>query len=113
MNVTRFFHIHPDFARKSKTRTFAQKHKYRGATIMVSGNTEYVGQVDVQVSFCSKKDEFDKKIGRREAEKAPIKVVQLRYLPRELARIEAEVYGYALDNQSDFLYSIPYFLPKE
>lgn len=113
MNVTRFFHIHPDFARKSKTRTFAQKHKYRGATIRVSGNTERVGQVDVQVTFCSKQDEFCKRVGRGHVVHAPIKVVPLRYLPREISRIEAEVYGYEVDNANDFLYAIPYFLPKE
>lgn len=113
MQISRFFHIHPDFARKSKTRTFVQKHKYRGATILVSGDTEYVGQVEVQVAFCSKKDEFNKRIGRGYAMAAPIKVVPLRYLPREISRIEAEVYGYEVDNANDFLYAIPYFLPKE
>ena len=44
---------------------------------------------------------------------AKIKVVPLRYLSNELARIEDTVYGYELDNKQDYLFAIRYFLPKE
>ncbi len=105
MKVERFFHIRP---------YEGSKKKFNGATVLVSGNTDHVGQVDVQVAFCSKKDMYCKRTGRSTVSKQDkIKVVPLRYLPSELGRIEEQVYGYALDNASDFLYSLRYFLPKE
>lgn len=113
MQVVRYFHIYPEFSRKTFSKSLTQRHKKRGCTIKVTGDTEHIGQVDVQVAFCSKKDEFCKRVGRAEADKAPVKVVALRYLPNELAKIEEMVYGYALENKSDFLYALRYFLPKE
>jgi NADH:ubiquinone oxidoreductase subunit D len=104
MNVNRYFHIRtPDSAKK----------KFTGATVKVSGNTEYVGHVDVQVTFCSKKDLYCKATGRAKADAAPIKVVALRYLPNELARIEDHAFGFELENKQDFLFAMKYFLPKE
>jgi NADH:ubiquinone oxidoreductase subunit D len=104
MKVVRFFHIRP---------AAGIKGKFNGATVLVVGDTEYPQQVDVQVATCSRKDMYCKKVGRTLAMKAPLKIVPLRYLSNELARIENGVYGYELDNTSDFLFAIRYFLPKE
>jgi hypothetical protein len=112
--VERFFHI-----RTGST--------HGGATVRVVGDTEIVGQVDVQVAFChsgggmkdGKKfrgDPFCKKEGRSRAAASPMKVVPLRYLPAELGRIEAKALkmakrSWAIGN--DFTFAIKYFLPKE
>lgn len=102
--IKRYFHIRPETGSKGK---------FNGATVLVVGDTEMPAQVDVQVAHCSRKDMFCKAIGRQLANKAPLKIVPLRYLPNELARIEDSVYGYELDNTNDFLFSLRYFLPKE
>lgn len=81
-----------------------------GGTVRVTGDLDIVGQVDVQFAKCSKRDSFVKKVGRAEAEKAPIKVVPLRYLPRELARLERTARAWTV---SDFDFATKYFLPKE
>lgn len=104
MIVKRYFHIRP---------TAGSKGKFNGATVLVIGDTEMPAQVDVQVVFCSRKDMYCKKIGRDRANKAALKIVPLRYLPNELARIEDNVYGFELDNANDYLFSMRYFLPKE
>lgn len=104
MIVKRYFHIRP---------TAGSKGKFNGATVLVVGDTEMPAQVDIQVAFCSRKDMYCKKIGRDLANKAPLKIVPLRYLPNELARIEDNVYGFELDNANDYLFSVRYFLPKE
>lgn len=101
--VIRYFHIRP------------VSRGHGGCTVKVSGDSELVGQVDVQTAFCSKKDMFCKRTGRAEAEKAPIKVVPLRYLPQELQRIQEATekklkwpsYG------NDYTFALKYFLPKE
>lgn len=104
MFVQRYFHIRPQAGVKGK---------FNGATVMVTGETDVPAQVDVQVTFCSRKDMFCKKTGRIAAAKSPVKIVALRYLPNELARIEDQVYGYELQNGNDFLFAMRYFLPKE
>lgn len=102
--VTRFFHIRP-----------YGKSGRGGATVKVTGDTERVGQVDVQAAFCSKKDMFCKRIGREEAAKGPTKVVPLRYLPQELGRIQLEMAKKTKlpFELHDFTYGVRYFLPKE
>jgi len=104
MIVKRYFHIRP---------TAGVKAKFNGATVLVIGDTEVPAQVDVQVAFCSRKDMFCKKVGRDLSAKGPLKIVPLRYLSNELARIEDAVYGYELDNVNDYLFALRYFLPKE
>jgi hypothetical protein len=86
-----------------------------GVTVRVTGDTDNVGQVDVQYVECSQKDNFCKKTGRSLAEKAPVKVVALRYLPAELGRIaqRAQARKRLLAFNSDFTFAIKYFLPKE
>lgn len=96
--IIRFFHIRTGVATG-------------GATVKVVGDTDNVGQVDVQVTYCSKKDVFCKKTGRAEAEKAPIKVVPLRFLPKELGRVNEKVDGRIYTY--DYSFSLKYFLPKE
>jgi hypothetical protein len=120
MKVTRFFHIRPNL-------------NNGGATVRVTGDTEQVGQVDVQVAFCHtfsqsdlkrkakerKGDHFSKARGRLEAEQAQVKIVPLRYLPQELGRIFDDackrskvrlVNPYAAP---DYTFAMKYFLPKE
>lgn len=94
--VIRFFHI--------------RTGKKGGATVRVAGDTESIGTVDVQFSLCSKKDNFVKAIGRSCAEKAPVKVVPLRFLPRELGVISDKAKRAFND---DFTFAIKYFLPRE
>ena len=101
--VSRYFHIRPVNFKK----------KYNGATVKVTGDLDYPGQVDVQVVFCSNKDLYCKKTGRDLVDVAKIKIVPLRYLPSELARIEDGVVGVELENKMDFLFALRYFLPKE
>jgi hypothetical protein len=105
MRVERYFHVR----RGNST--------HGGATVRVVGDTSQVGQVDVQVAFCSKKDNFCKHVGRETANKQPIKVVPLRYLPQELARIGAKAdkiaKGQSMAQFQDYTFSIKYFLPKE
>ena len=101
MKVVRYFHLRPFMEMKG------------GATVKVTGDTENPAQVDVQWTKCSRKDMFCKKTGRVLSDKAPVKIVPLRYLPNELARIEDGVYGVELDNKNDFLFAMRYFLPKE
>ena len=94
--VVRYFHI--------------RRGTKGGACVKVTGDTGIVGQVDVQVAQCSKKDNYVKAIGRAEAAKAPTKVVPLRYLPQELGRIQAKS-GSRL--ATDYTFAVRYFLPKE
>lgn len=104
MKIERFFHI-----RTGK--------KTGGATVRVTADTDQIGQVDVQVSNCSKKDPFCKKTGRTLAAEAPIKVVPLRYLPAELDRIANKAFKRCktpnMMGMFDYSFAIKYFLPKE
>lgn len=61
----------------------------RGATIYVSEAQD--NKCYVQATFCSHKDEYNKKTGRAEAMKADIAVINKRDLPRMVAAIEAVV----------------------
>lgn len=104
MKVSRFFHI-----RFGTT---------GGATVKVTGETDKVGYVDVQTTYCSRKDPFCKKTGRETAEKAAAKLVPLRYLPAELGRIQADAFKKSKADESkhfakDFTFAMKYFLPKE
>lgn len=102
MQVSRFFHL-----RTLKTTG--------GATVRVTGDTDIPGQVDVQVVFCSKKDPYCKKTGRDLVVMAPVKVVPLRYLPAEMARIQEAMVRKTKCGVvfNDFTFAIKYFLPKE
>ncbi len=105
--IVQYFHIRP------------YDRGHGGATIKVTGDAEDLGQVDVQVAFCSKKDMFCKKTGRSLAEQAVTKVVPLRYLPSELARVNTAVekktkrFTAATLKGTDFSFTMKYFLPKE
>lgn len=104
MKISRFFHIRvPKMTGR----------KFRGATVKVEGHTDDPTQVSVQYTLCSKNDNYCRATGRSMAEARPTKIVPLRYLPRELAAIEALAYGHEVENKNDFLFAIPYFLPKE
>jgi len=101
MKVVRYFHIRPEDEMKG------------GACVKVVGDTQFPGQVDVQYSLCSHKDAYIKKTGRSLADKAPLKVVSLRYLPNELWNIaenKAKIDDVA---PIDFCFAIRYFLPKD
>lgn len=81
-----------------------------GVTVKVTGDLNFLGQVDVQYVVCSKKDPYVKKTGRSLADVAPVKIVPLRYLPRELGNIRDKHVQTNFDNLE---YSVFYFLPKE
>lgn len=102
MKVERFFHIRTEY-------------QFGGATIRVTGDTDHVGQVEIQSTICSRNDPFCKKTGRETALKAPVKIVPLRYLPQELARIEDKMRDQTRLSAValDYTYSLRYFLPKE
>lgn len=67
------------------------QYKYAGFTAIITPieNQEFA----VQVSYCSKKDQFCKKRGIEEARKhIPIAVVKLRQLPKILQNLEDGLY---------------------
>ena len=98
--IVRYFHIRP-----------AMPNEHNGGiTVKVTGFPDRFGQVEVQYAVCSKQDTYVKQIGRDMASKASIKIVPLRYLPRELSRLDQ---ANKIKSFSSFEYSIPYFLPKE
>jgi len=103
-SVVRYFHLRPYGAVGRG-----------GVTVRVTGNTESPTQVDVQAAFCSKKDMYCKATGRAESAKAPVKVVQLRYLPQELSRLTAQAQSKTKQNYllGDMSFAMKYFLPKE
>jgi hypothetical protein len=119
MQVERFFHVR----RGNSTNG--------GATVRVVGDTERIGQVDVQVAYChplrfkagkvvNPEDMFCKDVGRITATAKAFKVVPLRYLPAEMARIAVEVdrrAGTPTDGDwaqnKDWSFTLKYFLPKE
>jgi hypothetical protein len=103
--VVRYFHI----------RNFnpnAKRSKFNAATVRVEGNLNYVGQVDVQVAYCSKEDQFSRAKGREVANKATPKVMTLYNLPLELAKIDELVMGEECPKDF-YAFGIRYFLPKE
>jgi len=94
--VVRYFHLRPIGSHKG------------GTCVKVVGDTDVVGQVDVQYYQCSRKDPYVKALGRSLADKAPMKIVPLRYLAKELGRLHPlNVYTPSFD------FAIKYFLPKE
>lgn len=95
--VTRYFHVRNPYA----------SHK-GGHCVKVTGDTDVVGQVDMQVVKCSRKDMYNKKIGRGLVDNAPIKIIPLRYLPRELDDLAKNYKA-----NFDYSFAIKYFLPKE
>lgn len=102
MKVERFFHLRTDY-------------QSGGATVRVVGDTDRVGQVDLQFTICSRNDPFCRKIGRAEALKAIPKIIPLRYLPQELARIEDKMRDQTRLSApaTDYTYALRYFLSKE
>lgn len=109
MQVIRFFHLRP---------LGMSRPNMGGCCVRVTGDTEHPHQVSVQKAFCSRKDAYAKKVGRDLAEKATPKIVPLRYLPQELARIEQEAGKLVRsagmrDFPADYTFAIKYFLPKE
>jgi hypothetical protein len=97
--VVRYFHL----------RTDPQFMHTGGVTVKVTGDLNFLGQVDIQYAVCSKRDAYVKKTGRSLADIAPVKVVPLRYLPRELQRLAN---SYKINNDN-YDYAVSYFLPKE
>jgi 1,4-dihydroxy-2-naphthoyl-CoA synthase len=111
VKVQRFFHLRVGNQRNG------------GATVLVTGDTDKVGTVDVQTAFCSKKDNYCRKTGRDTAKAAPVETVPLRDLSRKLAEIDKTAITRA-DNWfrkhpqeigfigRDFSFATRYFLPR-
>ena len=49
--------------------------------------------VNIQVALCHYSDEFNRKEGRSCADDAPIKTINARDLPHELAKLAAKIHG--------------------
>lgn len=107
--VTRFFHIRIGGRRNG------------GATVLVTGDTEKVGFVEVQVAQCNKLDNYCRKTGRETARLKEAVSVPLRALSRKLSEIETEAWkrqeGFWRKNPDsiptrDFSFATRYFLPK-
>ena len=75
------FYVHRHFQGKLPNR------EPRGFTALVQENPENTRQLDIQVSFCAPKDQFNKKLGREFAAQAPIKTINKRQLPRMMAAL--------------------------
>ena len=66
--------------------------KLRGATVLVSPAKDKTNRfVTVQVTYCSKRDQFCKKTGRSQAEQAPAEVINVRKLATFLADVDYRV----------------------
>jgi len=102
--VVRYFHI--------RLQDYCGPSTHGGGTVKVTGDTNYPGQVDVQYTKCSSKDQFVKREGRSFADKAPIKVIPLRNLGKELDDI-AKRCGDEYSHEAQWLFALKYFLPKE
>ena len=98
--IVRYFHL----------RSSPQFIHNGGVTVKVTGDLDFLGQVDMQYAVCSKRDAYVKKTGRSLADVAPIKIVPLRYLPRELDRLALQ---HRIGTAYNYDYAISYFLPKE
>lgn len=111
MNTKRFFHIRPLVKRGRKFTPYEKG----GATVLVQ-STDKLGFVSVSFVLCSKKDNFVKKVGREQASQPDIQqVMPLRYLGKVLEDIANDVSEACklptLD--TDYNYTLKYFLPKE
>jgi hypothetical protein len=89
----------PFFIHRQRIKPFSGKHN--GFTAYISPNAEDARMCDVQVTYCSRKDQFCKKEGRSFALKAPIKTVNKRDLPTELNRIHIQLHNWK-HSPSDF-----------
>jgi hypothetical protein len=88
-----------------------------GATVRVVGDTGNPGQVSVQYTICSRKDNYCKRTGRELAASRTPKIIPLRNLPGELHRITTQAdkiaRGPSIAAWQDYTFAIKYFLPKE
>lgn len=66
--------------------------KYRGLTAYISPS-DNLRQIYVQAAFCSKKDQFCKRIGREQAQLAKAELINTRQLPRWIETQKAALYG--------------------
>jgi hypothetical protein len=87
-----------------------------GCTVILDGDTETT-YVKMRVAFCNPKDVFNKRIGRQQAEEAPLEVITLRSLPGVLGGLWREIHRRAHQPAPvygpNFEGKIRDFLPKD
>jgi ribosomal protein L15 len=79
------FYIH------SQHQTTSRRSPKKGFTAYISPSSKK-RECKVQITFCSNKDQFCKKIGREEV----LKAVEITCNPRQVAKILGEAYVYSL-----------------
>lgn len=76
----------------------------RGFTALVSPHPDHAHLAVMQGTFCSPKDEFNKKEGRSRAVVATMMEVKRREVPRMLSAMENVVYGTDIDKAWSYMY---------
>lgn len=99
-----YIHIHRQPGKMSS-------HFSRGFTVKISPDlTEPHKRVNIQVAFCSSKDQFCKKTGRKEADQKETQLVSKRSLPYNLVKLTNRVGGKDWYNENEFFYLYKYVL---
>lgn len=92
-----------------------KKLPFRGVTAYISPADDSK-ECNVQATFCSRKDPFNKKLGREAAMKAESKAINKRRVPAILAALEGASFGekdvgqYAHEHQHEYDYVLRNFL---
>lgn len=71
--------------------------KCRGFTVVL-GKVLYVNTVCVQVAYCSKKDNYNRKKGVQVAKTKPVAVIPMKELPKYLKNVFNKAYNQYEDN---------------
>ena len=86
------------------------KKKDRGFTAYIQPNPDNNREVFMQVSFCSYRDAFCKKIGREEALKTAREPINTRMVPNYIAMLEAYCGLVETMNERDHYFLYKYML---
>lgn len=101
------FFVHRNFS-VSKHDCAATRQKPRGFTAFVEP-ADGPREVNVRVTFCSSKDEFIKKEGRRVVMEKPVVTINARHLPKFLEEQEKAL-SYGWKRADDWAYIVKYML---
>lgn len=92
-----------------KTDNSHRRHQPKGMTICVSEHPD-PRQVNVQITFCSNKDEYSKRAGRDAAQAAPKEPINKRALPFVVSTAANHVEGHALTWDQQYYYLYKYLM---
>lgn len=132
MKTTRIFHVRAPLQVRSRidkkdcSPVFVMDRMNRtgGCTVLVTGDPDKPGLVEVQVAFCSKKDSYSRKLGIKTAKEKETYAVHIWDLPRELRDIEHQMlsqYSHYLKEhpserkeltRPDWSFAMQFFTPK-